>query len=172
MTHIRTTFLIVIAGLFLASCAMSPTLPERSTVIVPEPRDDAGGEFLSPFTSDEIVAPWVSKGLQARVGAEVGSLVGQKALENVPFVGGILGDRAGRSLGRAAAIEMVGGMDYMRSTTDLSFDSVSDLIVYTWANYEDHPSYDEVVKLVGQIYPEYSDAYYTALYQAPTFGSD
>lgn len=152
----------------LAGCVTTPPLPDRNTVMAPSPRTDSQGEYLSPFTSDEVVAPWVSKGLEASVGAEVGSLVGQKALESVPFVGGILGDRAGRTLGRAAAIELVGGMDYMRSTTDMSFDNVSDLIIYTWVYYEDHPSYEEVVSLIGKIYPEYSQSYFSALYSAPT----
>ena len=164
----RTILLLGFAA-FLVSCATAPPLPEKSAVLAPIPRSDSEGEFLSPFTSDEVVAPWVSKGLEASVGAEVGSLVGQKALESVPFVGGILGDRAGRTLGRAAAIELVGGMDYMRSTTDMSFDNVSDLIVYIWVYYEDHPSYSEVVSLVGKIYPEYSSAYYSALNNAPTY---
>jgi hypothetical protein len=169
--HIKTTTFracIVICGvLLLGACATAP-LPEKASVVLPQPRMDSEGAFLSPFTSDEVVAPWVEKGMAAGIGAEVGALAGQKAMESVPFVGGLLGDTVGRSVGRSAAIELVGGMDYMRSTTDMSFDNVNELIVYTWVKYEQHPSYAKVVDLIGKIYPEYGQNYMAALTNAPT----
>jgi hypothetical protein len=163
-----TSLKVALCLLVLSGCATAPPLPEKNSVLLPQPRSDANGEFLSPFTSDEVVAPWVEKGIAAGIGAEVGSLVGQKAMENVPVFGGLLGDSVGRSIGRSAAIEMVGGMDFMRSTTDMSFDEINDLIIYTWVKYENHPSYPKVIDLIGKIYPEFSANYTAALTNAPT----
>jgi hypothetical protein len=162
----------VLLSVFIVGCAGLPnqssqqSIPSAASVVAPEPLENSEGKYLSPFTSDEVVAPWVEKGMNAEIGSAVGSYAGQYAMRKIPFVGGMLGDWAGAELGRVAAVEMVGGMDYMKSTTDLSFESLDDLALYTYATHSDHPDYDKVIELVGEIYPEFSQSYRHALLNA------
>ena len=74
---------------------------------------------------------------------------------------------AGSEAGRLVAVEMVGGMEYMKSTTDLSFESLEDLALYTYATHSDHPDFDKVIDLVGEIYPDFTETYRHALLNAP-----
>ncbi len=158
--HIRSSRKLVYTGflvlLTLSGCASMPDpIPEPSALISPVPRDDAKGQYLSPYTSDAVVAPWVQKGLTAKVGSAAGSIATQKALENIP-IASFFADRAGRAAGRAAALKLVGGMKYMRSTTDLSFDNLEDMVIYTYVHHSDHVDYSRVIDLVGDIYPSFA----------------
>ena len=59
-------------------------------------------------------------------------------------------------------------MKYMRTTTDLSFDYLEDLVIYTYVHHSDHVDYARVQKLVGEIYPEYTKQSYSILLNAGT----
>lgn len=124
---------------------------------------DSSGQFLSPITSDGVVAEWVEKsisvGLGSSLGGAAGAYVGQKALENVPFVGGFLGQRGGAALGRKLALEGVGGEAFMRETTDISFNTVDEMATWLKRNYATHPRMAEVLKASGKIYTDLPLAY-------------
>ncbi len=161
-----STALLVL--LVLSGCASTPTpLPEPQALVTPTPRQDSDGQYLSPYTSDDVVAAWVQKGLSAKVGKTAGSLATQKALESVPFAG-LFASRAGEAVGRAAALKLVGGMKFMKTTTDLSFDSLDDLVIYTYARHSNHVDYPRVIKLVGEIYPKFAQQQHSILVSAST----
>ena len=169
----NSRLVVFVSGVFfLSACVSAPQFPEASSLVVPEPREDAEGAYLSPYTSDDVIARWVEKGMNAKVGAQLGSMAGQKAMENVPLIGGFVGDAAGKEIGREAAIQLVGGMEYMRSTTDLSFDNVDDAVIYTYARHFEHPDYQKVIDLVGSIYPEYQERYSEIILNAPKLIED
>src|SRR5690606_39612503 len=67
----------------------------------PEPIYGNTGKYMSPFTEDGTIAPWIEKSMAAAAGAglggAVGAYAGQKALEQVPFFGGLLGSMAGKA---------------------------------------------------------------------------
>lgn len=127
------------------------------------------GRFMSPYTSDRVTAEWVNKALNANIGATAGSAVGaaagayaaNKALESVPFgslLGGIAGSAVGKSVGRDTAIESIGGWDYVRSTSDMSFRSLADMARYLKSEYGSDPNFGDVVEATSHIYPEFSAA--------------
>lgn len=124
---------------------------------------NSSGLFLSPITSDGVAAEWVEKsisvGLGSSLGGAAGAYAGQKALENVPFVGGFLGQRAGAALGRKVALEGIGGEAYMRETTDISFNSVQEMATWLKRNHATHPRMGEILKATAKIYPELPVAY-------------
>jgi hypothetical protein len=162
---ISTTLLLL---MFLSGCASMPApLPEPSALVTPMPREDSQGQYLSPYTSDDVVAAWVQKGMNAKVGKAAGSLATQKALEKIPFAS-LFASRAGEAVGRAAALKLVGGLEYMKTTTDLSFDSLDDLVVYTYARHSTHVDYPKVINLVGEIYPKFSKQQHSILLNANT----
>jgi hypothetical protein len=125
---------------------------------------------MSPYTQDEVVALWCDKAMNARMGAAVGSAVGTyagaKALEQIPFIGGFLGEKVGNAVGRKIAIESSGGMEYIKETSDMSFNSLDDMIVWLYATKSDNEHYSEVIKSVSGIYPDYNERYAIALRNA------
>ncbi|RBW49230.1 hypothetical protein DS878_14030 [Marinobacter sp. F3R11] len=131
------------------------------------------GQFMSPYTSDRVTAEWVNKALNANIGATAGSAAGavagayaaNKALESVPFgslLGGMVGSSVGKRVGRSTAIESIGGWDYLRSTSDMSFRTLADMAQYLKAEYGSAPNFGDVVKATSQVYPEFSAAFAAA----------
>lgn len=167
---------LAVAGvfLFLSGCATfsGPTMatPAQLAAVAPEPIYGNTGEFMSPYTEDGVVADWVDKAINAKLGAAVGSQVGayagRKALENVPFFGGMLGQRAGDAAGRAIAIQASGGWDHIRGTSDLSFATLEDMSVYLYAMHSSHPHFDKVLEATYEIYPDMRTAYWPAIQRA------
>ncbi|MCG5495843.1 hypothetical protein [Ectothiorhodospira variabilis] len=159
--------ILVLLPLFLVACA---TIPQPDELAAPQPIQNNSGEFMSPYTSDGILAEWVSDAVNVRFGAAtgraVGTAVGQDAMQRVPFIGGWLGRRVGDEVGRQAAINLAGGWDHIKDSSDLSFDDVKDLAVWMYVVHSDHEHYEEAVELTGEIYPEFRDNYQRALTRA------
>jgi hypothetical protein len=124
-------------------------------VTAPVPIYGNTGKFMSPFTEDGTVAPWVEKGSAAAVGANVGSAVGHFAASNSKDFGavGVLVGALGAAAGRSAAIAASGGWDYIKENTDLSFDSLDDMAAYVMVNNSQHPQYRDVLKMASAVYP-------------------
>lgn len=128
----------------------------------PEPILGNTGEFMCPFTEDGTVAPWVEKGMSAAVGGNVGGAVGSyagaRALEQVPFFGSFLGKAAGEKAGREIAISGAGGWEFIKSSSDLSFNSLADMARYVRAKHTAHPQYAKVLEATFGIYPDFRTA--------------
>ena len=155
MKNLKLYLGIIVIILILAGCA---TMPKPNEVKVPKPIEGNSGKIMCPYTSDGTVTPWVEKGIYAKVGAAVGKYAGrkagEKALSFIPFIGGALAEGAGEAAGREIAIELIGGRDYMKETSDLSFNKIDDLIVYLYANYTTNEHWKKVEKLTNDIYPQ------------------
>lgn len=119
--------------------------------------DGNGGEYMCPWTSDGVLADWVDKAINAKMGAAAGSAVGayagQKAMEQVPLIGGFLGSKVGDAAGRKIAIEAAGGEEYIRTTSDLSFNSLNAMARYIKANYAGDRHFQDAVEAADEIYP-------------------
>lgn len=165
-TSLLTAGLVVLASV-LSGCVQAPAsqsaisqdaISQAATVTSVEPIYGNTGEFMCPFTEDGTVTAWVEKGMTASIGANVGGAVGSyagaKAMENVPFIGGFLGRKAGSSAGRNLAISAAGGWDFIKANSDLSFNSLEDMARYMLANNATHPQYADVLKATYGIYPE------------------
>lgn len=172
----RTAAISVVALGFvvLAGCAGigGPQLaqPAQLATIAPQPIYGNSGEFMSPYTEDGVVAGWVDKAINAKLGAAIGSqagaYAGRKLMENVPFFGGMLGQRVGDAAGRKIAIEASGGWEYIKETSDLSFNRLEDMAVYLYANHSSHPDYQKVLEATYEIYPDLQQAYMPAIMAA------
>lgn len=125
------------------------------------------GRYLSPITSDGVAAAWVDKSINASLGSSVGGMAGayagQKVLEQVPFIGGFLGQKAGAAAGRNIALNAIGGDAYLRQTSDISFNDINEMAGWLVQNYRSHARFTEIMKAAGQIYPELTPAYLGAL---------
>jgi opacity protein-like surface antigen len=159
-------------ALLLSACASAPHMAAPTALRAPTPIMGNTGKYMSPYTEDGTVAVWVEKGRAASAGAGVGAFLGaqagQKLTENIPFVGGMLGKSIGESAGRAIALKMVGGEEFIRANSDLSFNSVQDLAVYMYVKNSSHKDFADALKLTQDIYPELKQAYYPAIIAAST----
>ncbi|MBB09571.1 MAG: hypothetical protein CL550_01250 [Alcanivorax sp.] len=125
---------------------------------------DNSGQFLSPYTSDGVTAEWVNKTINVSMGKATGSAVGgvagayaaNKVLENVPFggmLGGFLGSKAGKAVGGNTALEASGGWDFIRSSSDISFNSMNDMARWLATTHRDKSNFVDVIKAADKIYP-------------------
>lgn len=135
-------------------------------------RNDNQGKYMSPYTSDDVLAEWVNSAINADIGATVGSGVGaaagayaaNKALESTPFgglissaIGGAAGSSVGKEIGRETAISASGGWDAIRRTSDRSFDSLADMARYLKRKYGATSNFSDAMSATSQIYPDLKD---------------
>lgn len=154
--------LVLLSVVLVVVTGCSTKFAPRESVKAPEPIADSSGEYVCPYTSDGVVADWVVKGKYAGAGAAAGKAVGQEAgksvVKSIPLVGGLFGGKVGESAGRAAAIEAAGGWDYIRETSDLSFNSIDDMMAYLYVNYyRSNEHWGDVIGYAGNIYKELKD---------------
>ncbi len=145
-------------------------IPTREELLEQLVRQDNQGKYLSPYTSDDVLAEWVNSAINANIGATVGTgvgaaagaYVGEKALEQVPFVGsflgGAVGAEIGKSVGRETAISASGGWEAIRASSDRSFDDIHSMARYLREKYGHTGNFSDAMDATRQIYPELADA--------------
>ncbi|MFK5892129.1 MAG: hypothetical protein QM504_02790 [Pseudomonadota bacterium] len=167
---------VIVVSLLISGCVSAPRLKQADEIVAPEPIYGNSGKFMSPYTEDEVLAEWVDKAVNAKAGAQIGAAVGAyagaKALEMVPFFGGMMGKYAGEAIGRQIAITASGGMEYITSTSDLSFNSLDDMSVYLYVKFSTHDHYQDALSATMEIYPELKQVYQAALYKASAAAPD
>lgn len=164
-------FFVLFTGLVMAGgCAMGPQLVPPSQLTAPQAILDNTGKYMCPYTTDNVLAEWTDKALNAKMGSAlggtIGSLAGQKALEQVPFIGGMLGKQVGEAVGRKIAIGAAGGEQFIRESSDISFNSIDDMAVYMYVKYSTSEHYNDALKATMEIYPELKNSYGTSLINA------
>ncbi len=144
-----------------------PTAEELLEQLV---RDDNQGQYMSPYTSDDVLAEWVNSAINANIGATVGTGIGavagayaaEKALDFVPFglgglVGGAVGAEVGKNMGRETAISASGGWEAIKASSDRSFNSLADMARYLKEKYGHTENFSEAMAATQQIYPELAE---------------
>jgi hypothetical protein len=161
---------ILIAGILLTGAWGPAKIAAPSSMTAPTPIEGSAGQYASPYTSDGVTAGWVTKSMQIKAGGQVGTVagnyLGQKAAEKIPFVGSFVGKKVGGMAGRSLALQSIGGEEFIRSSTDLSFNSLNDMAVFIYVNYSTTPDYPKVLEATYAIYPEFQTAYTSALQSA------
>lgn len=174
MKKILLTFKVLVAtavALSFVGCMQPPVPPEPTALVIPEPILDNSGEYLFPYTQDEVLAQWTDKAIAAEgasaVGGAVGAAIGAKALEQIPFFGAFLGKKAGEAVAREMVISSAGGMEVIKETSDISFNNINDYCVYAYVKYSSNEHYASAMKAAGSLYsdlkaPTCSNALFTA----------
>jgi hypothetical protein len=155
-------------GVFLEGCGSGIVQPHELTA--PRPLLDNSGKYMCPYTQDGVLAEWTDKAINAKMGAAVGKtaggFVGQKAFEQIPLVGGWIGSAVGEEVGRTVAIDSCGGLETIKKTSDVSFNSCDDMSVYLYVKHSLHEHYNAALQATCAIYPEFKKAYKPALVRA------
>jgi hypothetical protein len=149
----------------------------------PKAIEGTTGKYMSPFTSDGVTAGWVTKAMGVKASGAVGSMVGSAAgnyaankatnqmasmvpIPGMSFLAQRAGKAAGEAAGRGMALQSIGGVEFLKSSTDLSFNSLQDMAIYMYVNHSTHPDYAKIVDATASIYPEFKTAYGPALQTA------
>lgn len=136
---------------------------------IPEPIDDNSGKFLFPYTYDGELTAWGDKALTAQVGAEAGAMAADKGINTlaakVPF-GGLLGGAMKSKAKETGAIMAIGGWDFIRENSELSFNKLSDLSVYMHAEFFGDPDYETALAAATAIYPKLESGHKRAIDRA------
>ena len=124
---------------------------------VEEPRDDVDGKFIFSYSSTGLITEWADKSLNSQAGAEIGTMAGEKGAgaltSKVPF-GGLAGGLIKGKSKELAAVTAIGGMDYIKETSSISFDSLEDYSLYMHVNFNGGPDYEKALAAAMAIYPE------------------
>ncbi|ROH86013.1 hypothetical protein ED208_16455 [Stagnimonas aquatica] len=143
---------------FAAPASVPPPAAPSRAALPGNPIYGNTGPYLCPFTEDGTVTPWVEKALKAKLGGQLGgtagAFAGQKLAENVPFLGGLIGKKVGQAIGKQAVLQMMGGWEAIRASSEISFASSSDMALYLKTQNSSHPQYREVLDSAVQLYPD------------------
>lgn len=167
----RYIFSAALIALVVTGCAVEPPYMAPPTVLTsPQAIQGNSGLYMSPYTTDGVLAEWVDKSVNAKTGAAVGGAVGayagEKLMENVPFFGGMLGQTVGESIGRSTALEMAGGEEVIKNSSDISFNDLSEMSVWLYVNHSSHAHFQDALDATMAIYPDLKEIYYQAIINA------
>lgn len=137
------------------------------TLAAPVPMADNNGAFLSPYKCDGTPTEWSNKAMTAGAGAAAGSVVAGQAAAKVPFVGGFFKKKAQDMGAQTGAITAAGGMEFIKSSSDMSFNSADELAVYLQAKHAAiDPDFAKRVSAAMAIYPDLKNNYTKAVQAA------
>src|SRR5690606_33124378 len=95
-----------------------------------------------------------------------GQQVGQELMGQIPIFGAVLGQQMGEAMGRKIALEASGGEEFIRSSSDLSFDDLDQMSVYLYVNHSTHPNFQDALSAAQEIYPDLKQRYFYAIQMA------
>ena len=134
-------------------------------VTVPQPLPNNSGKYYLPYDSKGELTAWAQKALGAQVGAAIGGKVGEKAGQQVasqipvPFAGALVGGFAkkkGKEMGATAAL---GGAEFIKSSSSLSFNSLEDYSVYLNQTHGGGTDYAKALAAAMALYPDLAKKY-------------
>lgn len=122
-----------------------------------EPIQGNTGKFLFPFDEGGNATEWADKALNAQVGAMAAEKASDSAINavagRVPFGGFMAGAAKSKAKG-AGAIMAIGGWDFIKETTTLSFDRLDDYSIYLHSEYNGLPEYEKALAAAMAVYPK------------------
>jgi hypothetical protein len=152
---------VVLAGLCtlaLSGCVAhvaNGTATAPQTSVAAEPIKSSDGAYVSPIRADGTLAPWVSDGLKSseefkeyRDGRRVRALI-------LPAVPNMFLEMHGDKAARERVVEAFGGWDHIRSTSDSSFNALSDLDYYI-KSFRGSAVYEPALAAASWLYPEFA----------------
>jgi len=157
----------VILGKVLEFTAKNQTY--AGNVAAPKPANGTKGKFFLPYTAEGQLTEWATKTFSTQVGAALGAKAGEEAgkhlASKVPFGGLASGlmKKKGKEMGAVAAI---GGTEFIKKTSSVSFNSLDDLAVYMHVKHGSSGDFAQALAAAMAIYPSLETGYDAAIRSA------
>ncbi len=157
----------VILGKVLEFTAKNQTYAGQITA--PTPAAGTKGKYFLPYDADGKLTEWANKTFSTQVGAAVGAKAGEEAgkqlASKVPFGGLASGlmKKKGKEMGAVAAI---GGTEFIKKTSAVSFNSLDDLAVYMHVKHGGSGDYAQDLAAAMAVYPSLETGYDAAIRSA------
>lgn len=123
----------------------------------PAPIAGTKGRYLLPYKSSGELTPWAAKIVGVAASKVVGEKVGEKATEalasKVPF-GGLAGGLLKKKSKEVAASAFLGGPEFIKQNSDLSFANLDDYAVYLHVRHSGDGTYQQAVAAAMALYPD------------------
>lgn len=136
---------------------------------VADPREDVEGKYIFPYLNSGLVTAWAEKSLSAQAGAEAGAMAADKATSalasKVPF-GGLVGGALKGKTKELAAVTAIGGWDFIKESSDISFDKLEDYSLYMHVEFYGSADYENALAAAMAIYPELEKTHKRSIDQA------
>lgn len=88
----------------------------------------------------------------SNVGTALGSLAAMSNSDNIML--SVFGGAVGSIAGREVMLRAIGGWDFIKDNSDLSFNSLEEMAKYVAYENSSHPQYAQVLNATYGIYPE------------------
>ena len=141
------------------------------TVVLEAPAPIQGntGKYLLPYRADGQMTEWASKTLNVAASKIVGEKVGDKATEavasKIPF-GGLAGGLIKKKTKQVTANAMLGGPEFIKKTSELSFANLNDYALYLHVQHSNSAGYQQALAAAMAIYPELEGTFEGAIQHA------
>lgn len=133
-------------------------------VDLPAPTPAAGvkGKYLLPIDAEGNLTEWAKKALQAQVGniaGEQAGAVASKGLASMVPGGGLAGGFMKKKGKETGAMLALGGSEFIKKTSSVSFDSVDAYAVYLHSKVGKSADYSKAVQAAIALYPDLEQGY-------------
>ncbi len=128
----------------------------------PAPAVGVTGKYLLPVGADGSLTEWAQKALQIQVGNIAGEQAGGAAAKGLGSVvpgGGLAGGFLKKKGKEAGAVAALGGPEFVKKTSSISFDTVEDYAVYLHAKAGKSADYTKAVQAAIALYPDLEKTY-------------
>jgi len=142
---------------------------QTGTIEAPLPLTNKKGKYFVPYNAEGQITEWATKTLNTQLGAAIGAKAGEEAgkqlAARVPFGGLASGlmKKKGKEMGAVAAI---GGTEFIKKTSELSFNNLDDLAVYMHVKHGSSGDYAQALAAAMAIYPALEGSYDNAIRSA------
>lgn len=143
----------------------------QSSIVLqaPAPIQSNSGKFLLPYSADGQVTEWAGKIVNVAASKIVGEKVGDKATEavasKIPF-GGLAGGLIKKKTKQATANAFLGGPEFIKKTSSLSFANLDDYALYLHVNHSGSVGFQTALAAAMALYPDLETRYEAAIQQA------
>ena len=143
---------------------------EQTVVLdAPAPIATNSGKYLLPYKANGEMTEWAGKALNAEVGKLVGEKAGDAATRavasKVPF-GGLAGGLIKKKTKEIAAVTALGGAEYLKNTSELSFDSLDQYAIFLHVRHSADANYQQVLATAMAVYPDLEGRFDAAIKDA------
>ena len=126
------------------------------------PINGSTGKYILPIDANGTLTEWAQKAINAQVGNVAGEQAGAaagKGLASVVPGGGLAGGFLKKKGQEAGAMAALGGPEFIKKTSSLSFDSVEAYAVYLHSKVGKSADYSKAVQAAIALYPDLEKTY-------------